>query len=157
MAHQIAILALDEVVAFDLGVPTQIFRAARDASGTPFYEVRTCTPDGRPVRSSAGFLVTPEHGPEILETADTVIVAGVHAGEAVTSGTLEPPVAAALARRRPGARLMSICTGSFVLAALGVLDDRPAATHWLWANRFRSLYPRCAWTPTSCSSTTATS
>ncbi len=142
MIHQIAVLALDRVVPFDLGVPDQIFGGARDAEGSPLYSVRTCTPDGRPVRSSAGFDVAPDHGPEIVETADTVIVAGVHAGAALTSGTLEPPVASALARRRPDARLMSICTGSFVLAALGVLDGRPAATHWLWADQFRDLYPR---------------
>jgi transcriptional regulator GlxA family with amidase domain len=142
MAHQIAVLALHDVVAFDLGVPSQIFRAARDGDDRPLYEVRTCTPDGEPVRTSAGFLAMPGHGPAIIETAETVIVAGVHSGAALTDGTLEPPVAAALARRRPGARLISICTGAFVLAASGVLDGRPAATHWFYADRFRALYPR---------------
>src|SRR4051794_33949842 len=121
MVHEVAVLALNAVVAFDLGVPAQIFYAARDDEGRRLYGVRICTPDGGPVRTAAGFSLVPEHGPEILETAGTVIVAGVHTGPAMTEGRLEPPVAAALARMRPGVRLMSICTGAFVLAAAGVL------------------------------------
>jgi transcriptional regulator GlxA family with amidase domain len=106
MAHEIAILALNDVVVFDLGVAAQIFGAARDAEGRPLYRVRTCTPDGAPVRTSAGFRALPDDGPEILETAGTVVVAGVHGGLALTAGRLEDPVAAALARTGPGARLM---------------------------------------------------
>jgi transcriptional regulator GlxA family with amidase domain len=142
MPHEIVVLALNDVVAFDLGVPAQIFGAARDRDGRPFYRVRTCTPDGEPVRTSGGFLAMPGDGPEMLATADTVVVAGIHGGAAMTSGTLEPQVAGALARMRTDARLMSICTGAFVLAAAGVLDGRRAATHWMHANRFRALYPR---------------
>src|SRR3954470_23538305 len=142
MPHEIVVLALNDVVVFDLGVPAQIFGAARDRDGRALYRVRTCTPDGEPVRTSGGFLVTPGDGPEVLAAADTVVVAGVHGGAAMTTGTLEPAVAAALARRRPGARLMSICTGAFVLAAAGLLDGRRAATHWLHADRFRALYPQ---------------
>ncbi|HZE31827.1 MAG TPA: helix-turn-helix domain-containing protein [Actinoallomurus sp.] len=142
MAHEIALLALHDVVVFDLGVVTQIFGAARDVDDRPLYRVRTCTPDGEPVRTSAGFLLTPGDGPDILGTADTVIVAGVHGGTAMTEGRLEPYVAGALARRRPDARLISICTGAFVLAAAGVLDGRRAATHWWHADRFCALYPR---------------
>ena len=142
MAHEIAVLALNDVVVFDLGVAAQIFGSARDAGGCPLYRVRTCTPDGEPVRTSAGFRAVPDEGPDILDTADTVVVAGVHGGLAMTEGRLEPSVAEALARTRPEVRLMSICTGAFVLAAAGLLDGRPAATHWLHAGRFRKLYPR---------------
>jgi transcriptional regulator GlxA family with amidase domain len=141
MPHEIALLALHDVVMFDLGVVAQIFGAARDRDGRPLYRVRTCTPDGEPVHASAGVLLTPDDGPDILDTADTVIVAGVHGGTAMTEGRLEPYVAGALARRRPDARLISICTGAFVLAAAGALDGRRAATHWWHADRFRALYP----------------
>ncbi|GAB3982082.1 helix-turn-helix domain-containing protein [Actinoallomurus acanthiterrae] len=141
MPHEVVVLALDDVVAFDLGVPAQIFGAARDAAGRDLYRVRVCTPDGGPVRTSSGFAAVPDHGPQILATADTIVIAGVHGGTALEEGVLESPVADALARRRPGTRVMSICTGAFVLAAAGLLNDRPATTHWLHVERFRALYP----------------
>jgi transcriptional regulator GlxA family with amidase domain len=140
--HRIAMIALDHVVPFDLGVPPQVFGAARDGNGRRFYEVITCTPDGGPVRTSAGFRVVPDHGLDATVTADTVIVPGIHGGPPLTDGTVAPEVAAALvAARDRGARMMSICTGASVLAAAGLLDHRPATTHWWWAERFRQLYP----------------
>jgi transcriptional regulator GlxA family with amidase domain len=142
MTHHVAVLALDEVVPFDLGVATQIFYASRDADGRHLYSVKVCTPTGEPVRTSAGYTVTPDHGPELIRSADTVIVAGVHEGLSLTDGVNEAAVSHALGLRRPAARLISICTGAFVLAAEGLLDGRPAATHWAWVDRFRRLYPR---------------
>ena len=157
MNHTIAVLALDRVVAFDLGVPSQVFGAARDRTGEralPHPGLR----HGGTVRSTAGFTVTPEHDLSVLTTADTVIVPGVGAGSAVTIGTLDPVVTDALrAAHARGARIVSICTGASVLAAAGLLDDRPAATHWAWADRLTGLYPAGrAGTSTSCSATTAT-
>src|SRR5436190_7895982 len=76
--HRVVVVALDDVVAFDLGTPAQIFGSARDADGSSNYTVTTSTPGGRPVRSSAGFKVLPDHGLEATEEADTVIVAGIH-------------------------------------------------------------------------------
>jgi transcriptional regulator GlxA family with amidase domain len=141
--HQVAVLALDEVVAFDLGMPTQIFHAALDQHERRLYQVRVCTPGGRPVRSSAGFTVTPEHGLELLAAADTVLVAGVHySTQVMTDGTLDKPVRDALrAAAHSGARIVSICTGAFVLAAAGLLDGRRATTHWAHADTFRQLFP----------------
>jgi transcriptional regulator GlxA family with amidase domain len=143
MKHQVAVVALDSVVAFDLGVPPQVFGAARDSAGEPLYGVRVC---GSPLRSTAGFAVVPDHDLGIVSTADTVIVPGVGAGSTVTDGTVQPDVAAALrAAHARGARIVSICTGASVLAAAGLLDGRPAASHWAWANRLRRLYPRVNW------------
>jgi transcriptional regulator GlxA family with amidase domain len=141
--HRIAVLALDDVVAFDLGVPAQVFGAARDADGRRLYEVTTATPDGGPIRTTAGFRAVPDHGLAATAWADTVVVPGVHSGPPLTDGTLDPAVAAALvAAHARGARIMSICTGAFALAAAGLLDDRPATTHWRHVERFRRLYPR---------------
>jgi transcriptional regulator GlxA family with amidase domain len=140
--HQIAVVALDHVVALDLGTPAQVFGAARDAPGAARYKIRTCTPTGGPVRSVAGFQVLPDHGLEILEEAQTVIVPGIHGGPPMTDGTIDPAVSEALrAAHDRGARIVSICTGAFALAAAGLLDDRPATTHWYHAERFRELYP----------------
>jgi transcriptional regulator GlxA family with amidase domain len=141
--HRIAVLALDDVVAFDLGVPAQVFGAARTSAGARLYEVTTCTPDGGPVRTTAGFQVLPDNGLAMTASADTVIVAGIRRGPSLTDGTVSPEVAAALvAARDRGARVMSICTGASVLAAAGLLDGRPATTHWHYADLFRRLYPR---------------
>jgi transcriptional regulator GlxA family with amidase domain len=140
--HRVAVVALDEVVPFDLGTATQLFYAARTTAGEHLYSVKVCTPTGEPIRTAAGYLVTPDHGPELIAEADTVIVPSVHTGPALTEGVNDPAVSRALATRKPGARLMSICTGAFVLAAEGLLDGRPAATHWAWAAQFRALYPQ---------------
>ncbi|WFE50113.1 helix-turn-helix domain-containing protein [Micromonospora sp. WMMD1155] len=141
--HRIAVLALDQVVGLDLGTPSQVFSTARAADQTHFYDVRVCTPGGRPVRSTAGFQVVPDHGLELLDTADTVIVPGIQAGNALTAGIIEPEVTEALrAAHERRVRIVSICTGAFVLAAAGLLDGRRATTHWAYAERFRRLHPR---------------
>ena len=141
--HQVALLALDDVVAFDLGMPTQIFHAAFERQERRLYHVRTCTPGGRPVRSNAGFTVIPEAGLESMEEADTVLVAGVHySAPVMTEGVLDGQVRDALvAAADRGVRIMSICTGAFVLAATGLLNDRRATTHWAHADNFRRLFP----------------
>src|SRR3954469_21981361 len=94
--HLVAVIALDGVVSFDLGTPTQIFGTARDETGHRKYRTVVCSPGGLPVETSAGYKVLPEHGLEVLEHADTVVVAGIHGGDPVEHGTLDPVVAAAL-------------------------------------------------------------
>src|SRR2546423_2025015 len=138
--HRIAVLAMPGVIAFAPGVPAQVFSAARDGAGRRYYEVRTCTPDGGPVPTAAGFAALPEYDLGLLDTADTVIVPGIHGHSAALNGTAEVHAALREAHGR-GTRVMSICTGAFLLAAAGLLDDRPATTHWAWADAFRARYP----------------
>jgi transcriptional regulator GlxA family with amidase domain len=137
--HEVAVLALPYVVAFELGLPHQLIGGAVDETGAPLYRVRVATVDGGPVRTSAGYSVLPEHDASILRTADTVIVPGIQRGAPVERGGLEDSVGAALEGLR--ARMMSICTGAFVLAAAGRLDGRPATTHWLHTAAFRRFFP----------------
>ncbi|WP_232534036.1 GlxA family transcriptional regulator [Plantactinospora sp. KBS50] len=141
--HQVAVLVLPQVVGLDLGTPAQVFGSARTAENEQLYAVRTCTPGGTAIRSADGYGVLPDHGLELLADADTVVVPGIRDGEAVAHGTLDPAVRTALHEAyRRGARIVSICTGAFVLAAAGLLDGRPATTHWGYADRFRRLHPR---------------
>jgi transcriptional regulator GlxA family with amidase domain len=138
--HRVAVLALDGVVPFDLGVPVQVFGAARNEHGQRLYHVLVCGADGvKPVHSAGGFDVTPAHGPEIIATADTVIVPGIEGGSRIVTGSLTEVEAAALTIRP--ARVMSICTGAIALAAAGILDGRPATTHWFYADDFRARFP----------------
>jgi transcriptional regulator GlxA family with amidase domain len=139
MTHRVAVLAVPRVMAYELGLPHKFLGGAVDDDGRRLYEVRTFTVDGAPVRTSAGYSVLPEHDARVLNDADTVVVPGIVGGPVVRDGTLAPDLHAALDGVR--ARLVSICTGSFLLAALGRLDGRPATTHWMHVDRFRALFP----------------
>ncbi|MFJ2240253.1 GlxA family transcriptional regulator [Streptomyces sp. NPDC087859] len=138
--ERVVVLALEGVYPFELGIPSRIFNAAGGR-----YEVLTCTVDGRPVRSNADFTIAVDHGPEVLATADTVVIAPVSA-ERVTA-ELSDEVSSALALIPSGARIVSICTGAFVLAAAGLLDGHRATTHWQLADRFRAMFPHIALDP----------
>ncbi|WP_255950070.1 GlxA family transcriptional regulator [Streptomyces odontomachi] len=142
--HRVVVLALDGLLPFELGIPQRIFGKAADAAGRRLYSVTTCSvrPPG-PVRTDADFAVLVEHGPEALAAADTVVVpTSYELGPVFEEGRLTPELAAALAHITPGTRLVSICTGSYVLAAAGYLDGRPATTHWSSAEHFQRLFPR---------------
>ncbi|WP_019075557.1 GlxA family transcriptional regulator [Streptomyces hokutonensis] len=142
--HRVVVLALDGLLPFELGIPHRIFGRPRDAEGRLLYEVVTCSvrPPG-PVDTDADFAIHVPNGPEALATADTVIVpASYELGPVFEEGVLTPELTAAFAHIRPGTRLASICTGVYVLAAAGLLDGRPATTHWAEAERFQQLFPR---------------
>ncbi|NKQ57404.1 helix-turn-helix domain-containing protein [Amycolatopsis sp. K13G38] len=138
--HRVVVLALSEAIGYDLNIPPQVFGAA-SKDGHGLYDVRICGMDDEPVHFTYGYSARLEHGPEALAEADTVIVPGTRIEGPRKRGVLEPPLADALARIRPGTRVMSICTGAFVLAAAGLLDGRRATTHWAHAADFRVLYP----------------
>ncbi len=141
--HRVVVLALDGLLPFELGIPHRIFGRPKDALGRRLYEVVTCSvrPPG-PVETDADFAIHVAHGPEALADADTVIIpASYELGPVHAEGVLTEELAAALARLRPGTRLASICTGVYVLAAAGLLDGRPATTHWSSAEHFQRLFP----------------
>ncbi|MGW1281453.1 GlxA family transcriptional regulator [Streptomyces tsukubensis] len=140
--HRVAVLALPDVIPFELGIPHRIFGRTLDASGEKLYTVVTCTPVPGPVPADADFTLQVERGPEELERADTVIVpAAYHPAEVYEHGRLPDQLAEVFARIRPGTRVASICTGSYFLAAAGLLDGRPATTHWWWTDHFQRLFP----------------
>nr|WP_322746999.1 helix-turn-helix domain-containing protein [Streptomyces fagopyri] len=142
--HRVVVLALDGLLPFELGIPQRIFGKSRDAGGRSLYEVVTCSVRAPgPVATDADFAVLVANGPEALATADTVVVpASYELGPVHEEGALTPELAAALAHIRPGTRLVSICTGGYVLAAAGYLDGRPATTHWSHAEHFQRLFPK---------------
>jgi transcriptional regulator GlxA family with amidase domain len=141
--HRVVVLALDGVIPFELGIPPRIFGRASDATGRRLYEVMTCSLDGGPVPTNADFSIAVRHSSDVLATADTVIIPACYVdGPDYQQGRLPADVAKAFTKIRPAARLVSICTGSYVLAAAGVLDGLPATTHWNHADNFKRVFPR---------------
>jgi len=96
------------------------------------------------LRATGGVIVSARHGPGLIEHAGTVIVPGWRdLDEPLPRGLLR----ALLRAHARGARLVSICSGAFVLAATGLLDGRRATTHWRYAARFARRFPRVQLVP----------
>jgi len=131
--HRIVGLVAGEVVAFDLAIPDQVF--GREPGR---YAWTVCTTRPGPVASESGLAVLVEHDLEALADADTVIVPGI--GDRAWPFPQEALDALRSAAAR-GARVASICTGAFVLAAAGLLDGRRATTHWRYAARLARTFP----------------
>jgi transcriptional regulator GlxA family with amidase domain len=142
MVHRVVVLALDPVIGYDMAIPPQIFAEATDRDGGKLYDVRICGLDRSPIRVAAGYTMVPDHDASALADADTVIIPGTQVAGPRRHGVLPPEIANALATVPAHARIMSICTGAFVLGAAGLLDHRPATTHWAHAAEFRRLYPK---------------
>jgi transcriptional regulator GlxA family with amidase domain len=131
--HRVAALVVNEVVAFDLAIPAQVFGREPD-----LYDWAVCAPEAGPVPAETGFDVLVPHGLAALKQADTIIVPGI--GD--NAWPLPPePLAALREAKGRGARVASICTGAFVLAAAGLLDGRRAATHWRYAGLLAREFP----------------
>lgn len=139
--HRVVVLLLEPVVGYDAVIPPQVFGEAESSDGRPVYDVAMASLDGGPVSTSLGYAIAPHGDASLLKGADTVIVPGTTMGGPRRDGTMPTDLAEALVSIRPRTRLVSICTGAFVLAAAGLLDGRPATTHWKYVEDFTRLYP----------------
>ena len=130
MDHHVQIVLFDGVQSLDVTGPLEVFTYAGG------YRVTTASVGGAQVRTSSGLHLRPDH--DLSDKSDTLIIPG---GE----GTREPPADVVAWLRTHGGkagRIMSVCTGAFLLAEAGLLDGRKATTHWLYCDTLRSRHPK---------------
>ncbi|MEV0691434.1 helix-turn-helix domain-containing protein [Streptomyces sp. NPDC050388] len=134
----VAVLLFSGGPIFESSIPLSVFGVDRQDAGVPRYRLLVSAGEGGPLRTTGGLELTAPHGLEAIARAGTVVV------PAWRSITSPPPDDALEALRRAheeGARIVGLCTGAFVLAAAGLLDGRPATTHWMYAPTLAKRYP----------------
>ncbi|MEJ8311024.1 transcriptional regulator FtrA [Agrobacterium larrymoorei] len=131
-------LAYDGLCTFEFGVAVEVFGLARPEMGEEWYRFSVAAVDEGEMRAAGGVRFVADGGLELIEQAGTIIVPGWRGRDAPV------PDALCVALRRAhanGARLLSICSGAFVLAASGLLDGKRATTHWRYTEALKERYP----------------
>ena len=136
--HKVAVVVYDGFAPFDLGVVCEVFgEDPRVAPGDPWYRLFICGDTSAPVTADTGFQILVPHGLETLAEVDTVIVTPTYRPDEVA----ESVFAALRQAHARGCRILSLCTGAFVLARAGLLDGRRAATHWTECDELGRRFP----------------
>jgi transcriptional regulator GlxA family with amidase domain len=138
MLSNVAVAVTDGVSVFELGVVCEVFGTDRTDSGLPGYDFAVCAAEPGPLRTGSGFGISPSHGLDRLAAADLVAVPHWRSLDEPPPEPLLDALRAVVAR---GGRVMSVCSGAFVLAAAGLLDGRRATTHWRYAAALAARYP----------------
>ncbi|MFD5582342.1 GlxA family transcriptional regulator [Streptomyces sp. NPDC057413] len=135
--HTVVVLALDQVIPFDLSTPIEVFTRTRLPDGRPGYRLRVCAE--RDEIDAGAFTLRAPWGLDALGDADTIVVPGI----ADPTAPLPPAVGDALRQAAAsGTRIASLCVGTFPLAATGLLDGLRVTTHWRAADLLAALYPK---------------
>jgi AraC family transcriptional regulator, transcriptional activator FtrA len=134
----VTVLLYGGMSAFELGIVTEVFGLPRPEFDLDWYDLTICAESADPVPTVGRATMQTPYGLDVFASGQTLIVPGVSDVHSEPS----PRLVAALRRaHRRGARVVSICSGAFALAAAGLLDGRRAATHWRYADVLAARYP----------------
>jgi transcriptional regulator GlxA family with amidase domain len=137
MINSVSVLVMDGVAPFEFGVVCEVFGIDRSGDGVPNFDFKVCGPEaGRPVRTSVGASLIPDHGIDQLLGADLVAIPAV-AGPNYPQSALDAVRTAA----DSCSIILTICSGVFVAGAAGLLDGRACTTHWMHSDRLARQYP----------------
>lgn len=136
--HQVVVLAYDGLCTFEFGVAVEIFGLPRPELGDNWYRFAVAAVDEGTLRATGGIRIVAEGGLELLTQADTIVVPGWRGASVPVPDALCKALQDAHQR---GCRVVSICSGVFVLAAAGLLNGRKATTHWRYTEQLRLRYP----------------
>jgi transcriptional regulator GlxA family with amidase domain len=134
--HVVAAVVFPKMAPFELSVPCEVFGLDRSDLVDPWYGFFVAGTQPGPLSTEVGFTIETPHGLDDLRRADTIIIPADYKGT--------PPEELLEALRTAhgrGARILSFCSGAFVLAAAGLLDGRRATTHWMHADELARLHP----------------
>lgn len=136
--HTVALVVFDQIPLFEMAVPCEVFGVDRSEMGVPNYRFLICSAESGPLRTKMGFGVEAPHEISVLREADTVVVPAWRDVDEVPPEDLLEALRRAYGR---GTRVVSLCSGAFVLAAAGLLDGRRATTHWMFAEKLADRFP----------------
>ena len=137
--HLVVALAYDGLCTFEFGCAVEVFSLERPELGVDWYRFAACAEQRGTVRAAGGISVHVPHGLAMLSRADTIIIPGWQGVDVAPPPALLRRLVAAHAR---GARIATICSGVFVLAATGLLDGKAATTHWRYAQALKERHPQ---------------
>src|SRR5450830_165514 len=137
--HLVVVLAYDGLCTFEFGCAVELFALERPELKVDWYDFAVCAIERGPIRAAGGITIQARYAPGLLRRADTIVIPGWRDADEAPPPALLAQLRAA---HRRGARLCSICSGVFVLAAAGVLDGQRATTHWRYAERLARRYPQ---------------
>jgi AraC family transcriptional regulator, transcriptional activator FtrA len=137
--HLVAALVYDRLCTFEFGCVTELFALERPELGVDWYRFAVCAVEPGPIRAAGGIVIAAPYRLKMLERASTIVVPGWRDPDERPPEALLKKIRAAVGR---GARVASICSGVFVLAAAGVLDGKTVTTHWRYADKLQQRYPQ---------------
>lgn len=138
MIKNVAVVVYDGVAPFELGVVCEVWGTDRSDQDLPVFDFAVCAPQVGAVTTTAGFAIQVARDLSRVEEADLVAVPALPRGIAIPAGVID----ALRAAHDRGARIMSVCTGAFVLGEAGLLDGRDCTTHWMHSDELAERFPK---------------